>query len=103
MAPSEIKLINFDLKAEIPGIYEAPASSAYLYYTNEFKSWSALEIHGIRSGRMGPFWNAKQSWTNVRADRTQPKTESARRSLRPSVEEGHGTIGSGLEAGRVKA
>ncbi len=40
MAPSSEKELNFDLKAEIPGTYEAPASSAYLYYTNEHKSWT---------------------------------------------------------------
>ncbi len=40
MAPSDVKTINLDLKAEIPGTYEAPASSAYLYYTNEFKCWT---------------------------------------------------------------
>jgi len=39
LAPSESHTINLDLKAEIPGTYEAPASSAYLYYTNEFKDW----------------------------------------------------------------
>lgn len=39
MAPKEVKTIHLDLKAEIPGEYESPASSAYLYYTNEFKSW----------------------------------------------------------------
>jgi len=43
MAPSEVKEINLDLKAEIPGEYQAPASSAYLYYTNEFKCWTAME------------------------------------------------------------
>lgn len=36
-----VKEINLDLKAEMPGVYDAPASSAYLYYTNEFKTWSA--------------------------------------------------------------
>lgn len=41
MAPSEVKQINLDLKADIPGQFEAPASSAYLYYTNEYKSWEA--------------------------------------------------------------
>lgn len=41
MKPDETRVINLDLKAEIPGIYESPASSAYLYYTNEFKSWSS--------------------------------------------------------------
>lgn len=40
MSPqAEIK-IPLDLKAEIPGSFESPASSSYLYYTNEFKSWS---------------------------------------------------------------
>ncbi len=38
-----VKTINLDLKAEMPGEYDAPASSAYLYYTNEFKTWSGLE------------------------------------------------------------
>jgi hypothetical protein len=42
MAPDEIKLLNFDLKAEVPGRYVMPASSAYLYYTNEFKVWQSL-------------------------------------------------------------
>ncbi len=43
MAPSSVKEINLDLKAEMPGEYDAPASSAYLYYTNEFKTWSSTE------------------------------------------------------------
>ncbi len=42
MAPNETKTINLDLKAEISGEYDAPASSAYLYYTNEFKTWVGL-------------------------------------------------------------
>jgi uncharacterized protein YfaS (alpha-2-macroglobulin family) len=49
MKPQEVKTIQLDLKAELPGIFEAPASSAYLYYTNEFKSWSKpekIEIKG---------------------------------------------------------
>jgi hypothetical protein len=41
MAPSEIKNINFDLKADMPGSYDSPASSAYLYYTNEYKCWTS--------------------------------------------------------------
>jgi len=44
MAPDEIKLLNFDLKAEVPGKYLSPASSAYLYYTNEFKVWQSLPL-----------------------------------------------------------
>lgn len=43
MAPKAVKVINLDLKAEMPGEYDAPASSAYLYYTNEFKTWSATD------------------------------------------------------------
>ncbi len=43
MGPNAIKEINLDLKAEMPGVYDAPASSAYLYYTNEFKTWSGME------------------------------------------------------------
>ncbi len=43
LGPKAVKQINLDLKAEMPGEYDAPASSAYLYYTNEFKTWSATE------------------------------------------------------------
>lgn len=39
MGPSEAKVINLDLKAEIAGTYTAPASSAYLYYGDEDKHW----------------------------------------------------------------
>jgi hypothetical protein len=31
--------IDLDLIAATPGFYEAPASSAYLYYTPEDKMW----------------------------------------------------------------
>lgn len=40
---NEVKNINLDLKAEVPGEFEAPASSGYLYYTNEHKSWAAVD------------------------------------------------------------
>ena len=39
MKPGEVKTIQLDLKAEFPGEFDSPASSAYLYYTNEFKNW----------------------------------------------------------------
>lgn len=39
MQPNEEKIIKLDLKAEISGTFEAVASSAYLYYTNEYKTW----------------------------------------------------------------
>lgn len=41
--PKESKTVSLDLKADIPGVYEAPASSAFLYYTNEHKVWAMPE------------------------------------------------------------
>ncbi len=43
MASGETRVVNLDLKAEIPGEYDAPASSGYLYYTNEYKCWSGVD------------------------------------------------------------
>ena len=37
----EIKSINLDLKADIPGSYKAKASNVYLYYMPEHKNWNA--------------------------------------------------------------
>lgn len=42
LKPGETREINLDLKAEIAGNFEAPASTAYLYYTPEHKFWTAL-------------------------------------------------------------
>ncbi|MFQ5335115.1 MAG: hypothetical protein ACE5DN_03470, partial [Flavobacteriales bacterium] len=39
MAPKEEHIIHLDLKAEVPGQFDAPASAGYLYYTNEYKCW----------------------------------------------------------------
>ncbi|HEY5924791.1 MAG TPA: MG2 domain-containing protein [Kofleriaceae bacterium] len=41
LAPSAKKDIDLDLLAATPGSYEAPATSAYLYYTAEDKAWTA--------------------------------------------------------------
>jgi hypothetical protein len=41
MAPNAAKDIDLDLMATIPGTYVAPATSSYLYYTDEDKSWAA--------------------------------------------------------------
>jgi hypothetical protein len=41
LAPSAKKDVDLDLLAQIAGSYEAPASSAYLYYTAEDKAWVA--------------------------------------------------------------
>ncbi|UTW62847.1 hypothetical protein KFE98_01430 [bacterium SCSIO 12741] len=43
MTPGEKRTIRLDLKTEVPGTYESSPSSAYLYYTNEFKSWSSTK------------------------------------------------------------
>ena len=43
LAANEVKNIHLDLKADIAGTFEAPASKAYLYYTNEWKQWSQPE------------------------------------------------------------
>lgn len=47
--PNETKTIHLDLKAEIGGEYEASASSAFLYYTNEFKTW--VKPERVKVGR----------------------------------------------------
>lgn len=41
MPPSQRKVIELDLLATVPGSYVAPATSAYLYYTDEHKAWQA--------------------------------------------------------------
>jgi len=43
MEANASKTVALDLKADIPGEYEAPASSAFLYYTNEHRVWSMPE------------------------------------------------------------
>ncbi len=48
LTPSENKTVHLDLKADVPGNYEAPASSAFLYYTNEHRVWAAPERLAIR-------------------------------------------------------
>jgi hypothetical protein len=40
LQPSETKTIPIELVATVPGSYTGPASSAYLYYTDEHKSWA---------------------------------------------------------------
>jgi hypothetical protein len=50
LAPRAVKEINLDLKAEMPGEYDAPASSAYLYYTNEYKTWCSTDKVVIKKG-----------------------------------------------------
>jgi hypothetical protein len=40
MEPEELRSVPLDLVAAVPGTYTGPASSAYLYYTNEHKDWA---------------------------------------------------------------
>lgn len=40
LAPKAQKTIAVDLVARVPGTYSAPASSSYLYYTPEEKTWA---------------------------------------------------------------
>ena len=40
LKPGEVKTVPVDLVATIPGTFTAPASSAYLYYTDEHKTWA---------------------------------------------------------------
>jgi hypothetical protein len=40
MGPKAKKDVDLDLLARVPGTYVAPASRAYLYYTDEFKHWA---------------------------------------------------------------
>jgi alpha-2-macroglobulin-like protein len=40
LPPSAKKDVDLDLLAQVPGTFEAPATSAYLYYTAEDKAWT---------------------------------------------------------------
>ncbi|MBI1225148.1 MAG: hypothetical protein GC192_07895 [Bacteroidetes bacterium] len=40
MKGKEVKELSLDLKADVPGEYEAPASAAWLYYSNDAVTWS---------------------------------------------------------------
>jgi TonB family protein len=40
LEPREARTVPLDLVAAVPGRYEAPASSAYLYYTDQEKHWA---------------------------------------------------------------
>ncbi len=40
LKPSEVVKLPIDLLATVPGTYRAPASSAYLYYSDDHKTWT---------------------------------------------------------------
>jgi uncharacterized protein YfaS (alpha-2-macroglobulin family) len=47
LAPKDVRRIAIECLATIPGTYEGPASSAYLYYTPEAKTWAAPLRAGV--------------------------------------------------------
>ncbi len=49
LKPGERVEINLDLKAEVPGAFTAPASVAYLYYTDELKWWVPGVVGKVKS------------------------------------------------------
>ena len=49
LQPGEKVEINLDLKAEVPGRFVAPASVAYLYYTDELKWWVPGVVGQVKS------------------------------------------------------
>jgi hypothetical protein len=40
MAAGETRTVELDLTADVPGDFEGPATSAYLYYTDDVKTWA---------------------------------------------------------------
>ncbi len=48
LRPNESKKINLDLKADLPGMYTAAPSSAYLYYDNEERFWTMSESIAVK-------------------------------------------------------
>lgn len=48
LAPNETRRIDLDLRADISGVFEAPASQAFLYYDNDQRVWSKPEVITIR-------------------------------------------------------
>ncbi len=50
MKPRQVVEAKLELIARVPGHYEAPASSAYLYYTDEYKRWAA-PMHAVVEGK----------------------------------------------------
>jgi hypothetical protein len=49
LAANSTRILNLDLRADIAGTFESPASLAYLYYNNEERIWSKPQRIRIRS------------------------------------------------------
>ncbi|MFN0036128.1 MAG: carboxypeptidase regulatory-like domain-containing protein [Saprospiraceae bacterium] len=48
LAPNESRQLALDLRADVAGTFEAPASQAFLYYQNEQRVWSKPERVSVR-------------------------------------------------------
>lgn len=48
LGPNETRQLALDLRAEVPGTFESPASQAFLYYENEQRVWSKPERVRVR-------------------------------------------------------
>lgn len=48
LPPGETRRLDLDLRADIPGAYEAPAAQAFLYYDNDQRVWSKPERVVVR-------------------------------------------------------
>ncbi len=43
LQPNETRELNLDLRADISGTFDAPASQAFLYYSNDQRVWCKPE------------------------------------------------------------
>lgn len=50
LAAGESRTLNLDLRADIAGVFEAPASQAFLYYQNDQRVWSKPERLTVEAG-----------------------------------------------------
>jgi len=48
LPPGQTRRLDLDLRADIPGAYEAPAAQAFLYYDNDQRVWSKPERVVVR-------------------------------------------------------
>ena len=51
IAPGETRQLDLDLRADVAGAFEAPASQAFLYYANDRRVWSKPERLTVEGGR----------------------------------------------------
>ncbi len=51
IAPNETRQLDLDLRADVAGVFEAPASQAFLYYSNDQRVWSKPERLTVDGGR----------------------------------------------------